>query len=319
MRINTVFVELSSLCNSACKSCPHSVYGRSDGGGAVFDRKREFMDMDLFRRTVREAWTVSNTVNFSFFGEQTLHPSFLECLDFLSKRPSGKRVVLFTSFLLITQQMMDMFVRMRLDNMRISLDAATSSTYDLVRPGGPCRRLDGSWASGDRFDAVTAKVEGWFRRKDHVPTRHEFTVSSKNVHEVKDFVQRWTPLLGRKDLLLTKSILTYGGVMLNDSFLNPYPCKLWGKERYLIVGANGIVSPCNLDVNLALSVGDITKQSLSAIIASDRYRDVERNSRQRTISPCRTCTDGNNRARDRKYRRGDVWHDKHLAPYKPKG
>lgn len=320
--VETVFIELTNSCNCVCASCPQSVWRKSDAPGiaAPFDRPKGFMPYDRFLQIVEQAWTITDVVNFSFFGEPMLHPEFERVLDYF-KGMLGKhrKLVLFSNFTLATESVMHKLIEIGLTRLRVSLDAATSETFQRIRAGSRVKNLDGSWHDGDRFAKTCEKVEHWFRMKGHAATRHEFVVSSRNAHEVEPFVRRWLPLLSKQDTILTKSILSYGGTMLNDPFLNRAPCRLWSKENYLVVDWRGLVSPCNLDTNMDLVIGDANVDSLASIYHGRRRAEVRDGSCARTLKPCDTCLDGNNRNRDFLYRAGSSWNPKTLGVYQQGG
>jgi radical SAM protein with 4Fe4S-binding SPASM domain len=282
----------------------------------MFNRRLGFMDFDLFKHVVNDAWSVTDTVNFSFFGEPMLHPRFLDCIDYLRSRPRRKRVVVFSNMTCSTKEIMRALIDSRISRLKISLDAFSSETFEKIRAGSHCLDLEGNRWDGDRFSMVTEKVEYWFKMKDHRPTRHEFVVSSMNVHELEPFVRKWHPLLGKNDDILSKSILSYGGVILKDVFLNKQPCNIWGREHQLVVDWQGNVSPCNLDVNMEMKIGKVPDQKLSDIWQSKAYRRIKSQSITRSISPCANCIDANNRSRDVIYTRDKGWNARHAGMYK---
>jgi radical SAM protein with 4Fe4S-binding SPASM domain len=302
---SSVQIELTNNCNYRCPSCPQAIWRNSTFAASPFDRPRGFMDFDLYQRIVDEVFAVANEINFSFFGEPMMHPRFLDCLDYLKRRPRGFRVVMNSNMSYATREIFEKLIEIEFTELRISLDAATAETYDIVRPGKFFVDLEGRGKQGDRFETICQKVDYWFARPDHQPSRHVFTVSSKNLHELAGYVGRWQDKLGDDDVILAKNVLTYGGKM-RDPLVKPNACNIWS-SRYLTIDWSGRLSPCNLDTNMELTIGRFGETPLDDVRSSDRFQELQRRSMERTITPCRTCVDGNNWSLNYVLRRNDVF------------
>lgn len=305
--ISTVFIELTNHCNCRCQSCPQSI---------GLPRPRGYMDFDLFKKVVDQAWTISSTINLSFFGEPTLHPEFLQCLKYLQQRPVGKSVIIFSNFLNVTRNMINEIICTAPTRMHLSINAATSQTYDTIRAGRLCTDLDGTIYTDNRFEILCDKVSYWFSIPGHSRTRHEFTIASYSVHELKAFVQKWLPLLGPNDEILTKGILSYGGIMLNEPLLMSSPCGMWGSQNYLVIDWQGSVSPCFLDSGMRLTIGSILHDSLKNIQVGSKRKNVRQQSLDRIIKPCDMCLDASHSLKTRIYRSKSQWNDAHLGDWK---
>ena len=272
------------------------------------------MTYDLFRRVVDQANEISREINLSFFGEPTMHPDFMKFMDYLKGRNPELRVVMNTNLSFATREILDKLIEIQLSELRLSIDASTAQTYDDVRPGKHYVDLDGRARTGERFEVICQKAEYWLGLADHRPTKHVFTVSSRNRHEIKSFVLRWLPLLGSQDVILVKSILTYGGKM-SDPLVRSNPCNVW-RSDLLTVDWTGQVSPCNLDTNMDLAIGSVLEHTLLDLHQSKARKQVGRQSRKRVIVPCRTCVDSNNWSRNIVFSQGDEWSDDCLQVYK---
>jgi radical SAM protein with 4Fe4S-binding SPASM domain len=91
---------------------------------------------------------------------------------------------------------------------------------------------------------------------------------------------------------IDKSVLSYGGVM-KDPYMTENPCTI-PEDGRLIVAFNGDCTPCNLDVNVALGIGNIHETpDLRKMVSSRRSRAVMRGIR-RNEGICRNCNDANN-------------------------
>jgi len=304
--INTVFIELTNHCNCQCKSCPQSI---------GLSRPKGYMNLGLFKEVVDQAWDISSTINFSFFGEPTLHPQFSQCLKYLQQRPINKSIIIFSNFLNVTQKIMNEIIAINPSKVHISINAATPETYNNIRSGKFCVDLNGKIHTNNIFEILCNKVENWFETPNHPMTRHEFVVASYSIHELKAFVQRWLPFLRNNDEILTKAILSYGGTMLNDPFLIKSQCQMWGSHNYLVVDWQGNVSPCFLDNDMKLIIGSILQNSLKDIQNGLIRKNIKKQSLAKIIKPCNTCLDASHNIKTRIYKKGSLWNDIHLRDW----
>ena len=250
---------------------------------------------DLFRTCLANASKYADHVVFGFFGEQMLHPQFAE---FMAMIPAKRRyrVILFTNWSLATSA--NMRALMHVDNLRISIDASTSDVFETVRPGGPVLDLDGEYTQ-ERFTALMDKLDYWLRLPGHPRTTLKYTVSSLNEHDRDAFVKKFRQRLPPSDSIVTKSVISYGGVM-RDRLMESHPCQVPNQQR-LTVAWNGDCSPCNLDTNISLKVGNLAEtEDLRHILRSEQYQKTLEAMRSRRGS-CANCFDANNHTKRLEY------------------
>jgi len=293
--ISFVQIELTNNCNYNCEKCPRD-----------FDRGKGYMDWDLFVKTIEQCFLYAGFVNFSFFGEPMLYPRIFDVWEYTKRKPKGMKAVTNSNLSLTTREHFDRIINHSgISQFRMSIDAATNETYDIVRPSKNVFDLDGNKHRDNRLDVIDEKVRYWHSLPNHIATRHVFPVSSLNQHEADAFVKKWKPLLGPNDHILIKKILTYGG-KIKDSQLESHPCNVWGL-RGLTVDWAGNVSPCNLDTNMDLTCGNINEQSLIEIIDGPEYNRIKALSMTRNIKPCLTCVDANNWSKNMTITRDKPW------------
>jgi len=290
-KIPQVLVELTNNCNYRCVSCPQSIWNDKEVLHSPFDRPRGFMDFDLYCEIIDELFYSAAEINFSYFGEPMMHPRFLDCMSVLKKRPKGMRVVMNSNMSYATAEVFDKLIEIGIDDLRVSLDAATEETYEKVRPGNYFLNLEGKAKQGNRFETITGKVDYWHSLPDHGPTRHVYTVGAHNIGEIYPYIDRWQSRLTGPDVILFKNILTYGGKM-GDTLVKKAPCNNW-QFGLLTVDWSGRISPCHLDTNMELEVGHIKRDRFLDVKSKPEYDDVRRRSLARTITPCDTCVDSN--------------------------
>ena len=285
-------IELTNICNFTCPFCPQAFKGKEQPAASPYDRRQGMMSHEVFTRAFAEAQQVADTVELGFFGEQTLHPRYAEYLVRMRERSFGLELNTNISFL--NDEMMDAWVETRVDLTRLSLDAVTPAVFNRARPG-QVRDLKGKVvADADRLAALHEKVELWLARPDHTPTRLVFVKSSWNQDEDQLFLDHWLPKLGPRDYVMMKPVLSYGGKTKDRRIEDVGNCNVWDM-RFLMIDWQGNLSPCNLDTNMDLKIGNIMDDTIEAHYhgrAAKRLRQLT--GCGKGITPCSTCTDGNN-------------------------
>jgi radical SAM protein with 4Fe4S-binding SPASM domain len=135
-------------------------------------------------------------------------------------------------------------------------------------------------------------IKRWLNVKRHPRTYLMHVITEANAKDTPSVVQYWQPKLSRRDGLMTKSIISYGGVM-KDDYMKPNPCKVLRKPR-LMVAWNGDCTPCNLDVNVDMCVWNIERDgNLEEMVKSYRYQGWMENIKEKN-GICANCFDANN-------------------------
>ena len=98
------------------------------------------------------------------------------------------------------------------------------------------------------------------------------------------------------DSILLKSVLTYGG-KIKDSMITKNDCHVW-ENGVATIDWEGNVSPCNLDTNMDLIIGNIKNESVKEIWGNDKHKKLKALSKQKKIFPCNECVDANNYKRN---------------------
>ena len=289
-----VSIELTNVCNFRCPICPVSF--RKDKAaqpaGAPYDRPYGYMEDAVFERAVDECRRTARTVNFSFFGEQTLHPHYARLMRTLRGQPFARD--LNTNMGMVTPEIMQAWIDAEFDLVRISLDAITPEVFNSARPGRVIGFDGRPVAEADRMAVVNEKVRRWLAMPGRRPTQLVFVKSQHNdARELAAFVDHWRPFLTRGDRILAKRILSYGGKIADPNVV-AHRCNVW-EVRYLMIDWQGNASPCNLDTNMDLRLGNIMEHSVEELYWGERADGLRlRTGCLKDLSPCRTCSDGNN-------------------------
>jgi len=276
-------IEFTNHCNFRCRMCPHSVYGQTSAGGNVYNRDKGYISDEVFGLALENARKYAKSVSISFFGEQMLHPEFSKYMKKLAEDKPYK-LILFSNFSLFGPATYDAV--MKCDVVKISLDASDSELFEKLCPDGD-------------FADIEANIGIWLALKNHPKTYLVYTTSSINKHDKRTFLDKWLPKMSSNDGIITKSVISYGGVM-KDDYMTPNRCRVAGQNR-LTVAWNGDCSPCNLDVNMEMNVGNITVQNdVADIINGKRYKECLGWIKNKAMV-CTNCFDANNHRETRIY------------------
>jgi radical SAM protein with 4Fe4S-binding SPASM domain len=254
-------------------------------------RKKGIIAFSTFERAVSECQKHAKAVVLGFFGEQLLHPNYVNLLMYLKKR--SFKLIVNTNVSICTKEIMKAWIDAQVDEVRFSLDAINSKTYNMCRPG-PVQDFEGKNIENSlRLEVINEKIKYWLSIPRHRPTRLVYVKSSFNKNDRTGFIKYWQPRIKKQDHLLLKQVLSYGGKIKNP-YVQKHKCNIWD-VGYLMIGWNGAVSPCNLDINLELNLGNIKKATISKLytgVRANRFRKMTGCGNK--IKPCDKCIDANN-------------------------
>ncbi len=118
-----LYLEISNRCNLRCRTCPQH-FGMSEPQAqlTVDDVSRILAQVPRLRRVVLHG-----------IGESTLHPDLPAIVSLVRKR--GAYSLLNTNGTLLTRALCLALIEAGLDELRVSVDASTTETYEAVRGG----------------------------------------------------------------------------------------------------------------------------------------------------------------------------------------
>ena len=159
-------VEVTTRCHLRCRHCEHTHWAEP-GIDMPFGEFKRILDQLPSLR-----W-----IGLTGIGESFLHPDFLEMLAYCKGR--GAYVELYDNYCLIDSIVGKELVKLRIDRIFASLDAATASTYEALRVGA-------------KWDKTMANVEGLVKAKRDarslVPAMPlHYIVTQANMAEVDEF------------------------------------------------------------------------------------------------------------------------------------
>jgi len=207
-RLSRVYVEPTTACNLACRTCVRNVWDEPMGQ----------MSGDTFARIMDgiEALQVPPAVFFGGFGEPLFHPAIVEMVRAAKAR--GAFVELITNGTLLDDERARQMIAAGLDRLWVSLDGATPESYTDVRLGA----------------ALPTVIENVERFRSLRPTALlpspeigiVFVAMARNVHDLPD-VLRLARRLGATRFMVSNVLphtpemrgeVLYAHAMSNDTY-----------------------------------------------------------------------------------------------------
>lgn len=123
--LRRVYVEVTNKCNLTCSTCMRNVW----------DVKFGHMTDETFERILTGLGDRADTpeIFFGGYGEPLSHPKILDMVE--RAKGAGHRVSLITNGILLTDQVVERLIDLKLDMLWVSLDGASPECYADVRLG----------------------------------------------------------------------------------------------------------------------------------------------------------------------------------------
>ena len=284
----SVSIELTNNCNLNCPQC--------FSGSGLMTRKRGFMEIDLYKKVMKELSPFLYNVNLYFQGEPMLHPQFFSFLTF----PSTIQSVVSTNGHFLSSENSEKLVRSTLRKLIISLDGFDQKTY-------PAYRINGNFT--DVTEGLKNLATAKKRYNSLLKIELQFLVNSINenqVQQVRQFAKSINAFLRLKSMqILNKSeINTWlpsqrrfrryrieeGEYVLKNRL--PDRCaRLWFNP---VITWDGKVLPCCFDKDAEYVMGDLNNESFRDIWDGPKFRIFRKSilSGRHMIDMCTNCTSG---------------------------
>jgi len=284
----SVSAELTNVCNLRCPECA--------SGSGLSERKKGFMDPELFGKVMEELGPYLYSINLFFQGEPMIHPRFFEFLELAGKI----RSVVSTNGHFLSPENSEKIVISGLDKLIVSLDGIDQVTYSKYRLGGNFNKVK---------DGIRIVSDAIARTGSSLKLEIQFLVNRHNegqLKEIRKFASEYRAVLKLKSMQVIdikesekwmpvqKQFRRY--TRINDTFeiksRLPDRClRLWFNP---VITWDGKVLPCCFDKNQEFVMGDLNKETFSEIWNGNEYEKFRTNvlSGRSKIGICRNCTEG---------------------------
>jgi MoaA/NifB/PqqE/SkfB family radical SAM enzyme len=278
----TVQVEVTSRCNLACVMCARTYHLGSHG---------VHMTRQTFDAVLR-AFSSARAIHMQGWGEPLMHPLLF---DFIAAAEPRRRIITTnTNLTVLTDRMVERVLASDLSALRVSLDGATSETYERLRPPARwdrvlrnlSRLLEARRAAGADRPEVTLVVvcqeDSVGELPDLVRMTAELGLNELRVQELRTFGSSTSA--GPADVDQAKArcleLAATAGLRLDWSFYSDYaqPVCPWPWNK-VYVRATGRISLCCEKVFQETpedTFGDVNSDGGWRIWNGRRYRAARR-------------------------------------------
>ena len=171
----------------------------------------------------------------------------------------------------------------------LSLDGASKDTFEKIRAGA-------------QFEKVVENIKGIFLKKKELGLAWPVLVlqlvySEETEEELQGYLKQWGGYLGKNDQISLKEYNDFAGQVeiktLKKHDFARMPCKVFFDS--LVIYWNGDATPCCMDVEGVLKVGNVFESSMREVWQSEIYKKFREAVNHRTyagLELCRKCTQG---------------------------
>ncbi len=268
-----VIIENTNGCNANCVFCPHKKMQRTIG----------FMNYSLFKKIVDECSSVGiDYITIYGFGEPLIDPEFSEKVKY-AKSKGIKRVTTNTNGYFLNEERVKEIVEAGLDEIYISIDAATEATYNKIRTN-----LEFKMVENNIKDLLKLKQKNRLSKPLVILS---YVESKLNEQETKKFISKWKNIA---DNISISRIHNWTGDIYHDRINNTRrrkdPCRLIWTE--MVISWDGRVPLCCNDYDNRIILGDIKTDSIKKIWSEGKIkkiRNYHKNEEFNKVSICKNC------------------------------
>ncbi|MFH1327847.1 MAG: radical SAM protein [Candidatus Bathyarchaeota archaeon] len=269
----SINIEPTSACNLDCFFCPRTQSSKPSG----------FMNYDLFTKIIDECATYNmvQMINLHKDGEPLLHPLIVAMVRYIAEKGGSEKFGFTSNGILLTKDMGRRLLSAGLNEINISIDAATDETY---------RHIKGS----NKYSVVVENVKRFLESKPaSVNASVSFIRMKENLSEEDAFVELWR----KYDVKIAlNEYHNWSGSIRDSSRSGGTPASRYACENLfyaIVVNWNGIASICCVDWDSREVVGDVNGQRLVDIWKGEplrKIRELHLRGRAYEVKTCATCT-----------------------------
>jgi radical SAM protein with 4Fe4S-binding SPASM domain len=284
----SISAELTNTCNLNCPQC--------FAGSGLMTRKKGFMDIDLYKKVMKELSPYLYNANLYFQGEPMLHPQFFSFIGASEKIHS----VVSTNGHFLSVENSEKLVSSSLNRLIVSLDGIDQNTYSTYRVNGNIADV----TAGLKNLAIAKE-----KQKSSLKIEIQVLVNSINenqIDQVRQFAKSLNALLRLKSMqIINKTEI--GSWLPSERRFSRYRMKegeyvsknrlpdrcprLWFNP---VITWDGKIVPCCFDKNAEYIMGDINNESFREIWDGPKFRIFRKRilTGRHMIEMCRDCTSG---------------------------
>lgn len=247
-----VDIELASLCNLKCPMC----YTISK----EFKKKvnAKFMNFELFKKIIDEICNDVPAIRLSLRGESTLHPKFIECIEYAKNR-GIKEISFLTNGSKLDRENFIKIMKAGASWITVSFDGLREE-YEKIRK--PLKYED----TLNKIREIK-KIKEEFNSHKPVIKIQGIWPSIRNNPE--EFYNTFEPYV---DNIAFNPLINFHKNSEDKIFIDNFYCPMLYQR--LVIGADGLVMLCANDEQNTHIIGDSNKESVYDIWHGDKLNQV---------------------------------------------
>ncbi len=270
-------IETTNACNLKCPMCPRTIMALDKVG------KVGYMDFAFYKSLIDQgAENGLCSVKLSYLGEPLIHPDVVKQVEY-AKEKRVIEVMFNTNAVALTEELSRRLLDAGLDSIFFSIDYTSPGKYNKVRVGAD-------------FHQVVRNVKKFVELRNklgykHVQTRISMVRMDHTREELKNYKKFGFEELG-VDGVGWGELAEYP--LKEDKYpqyFNPgFVCAQLFHRMFIMW--DGVVTPCCVDNDRELVVGNARKEKLKDIWLNEKYEELRRihiEGRYYEISLCRKC------------------------------
>lgn len=277
----SIHIDPCNVCNLKCKFC----FQAGD-----YKHKKQFMSWQTFKLFILDIHEFSKRikkVKIGLHGEPTLHPKLPAMISKFSLESVVNVVELFTNGVRLESNLNQKLIDAGLDQINVSIEGLSSKKY---------REITGVKVN---FKKLVAGIRDFYNRsrgKCRVYIKmvnanltpkdvSNFYTTFENICD-EIFIENIVPQWAETGMENLPDVGMYGQKIDKDKKVCPFPF------MYLHINSDGSVSPCTLDWNRKVILGNIHKESLLSIWEGDKLKSLQKEmlkSKRCDINFCNNC------------------------------
>ncbi len=271
-------IETTTHCNSKCVICPRST---------SYSYPFKVMDMNLFKKIIydiRDNHQLKFFCNIGGMGDSSCDPLLIERLRFVKKEAPGLKFGLSSNMAAWKKSYTDIVINEKLaSQLRFSLLAHTETGSEKIY--------------GDKKQSLQAcnAIDYFIHRNENAGHPINLELYTLAIDGVEPDIEIIKDLYWDKvDGFEVWKPHAWSNLFphLRGRTKASQPCKSIDGFEHPLIGINGDVIPCSMDINYTLSLGSLKEKTLQQILASENLKRLQKlnsDGNIQTLSTCKGC------------------------------
>jgi len=263
-RFHKVHIEISNICNLQCSFCPAVI------------RDNKMMDLELFRKTVKQVAPLTDLICFHLMGDPLVHPQLAKMVEICDKYEAN--IFLVTNGVLMRPEKFDLMLHKRFYQINFSLH----SFFDNFPGKDPTNYLERIFTFTEKALAMRPELYLNFRLWNLNDPLGSKTPNTEMLRRLCERFEFSAPT--HLDVRQKKSINIKQRLYLHFDTEFIWPSidlpvlgtqgRCYGLSSHFGVLVDGTVVPCCLDKEGAIALGSVHDKPILDILGTRRAQEI---------------------------------------------